>query len=371
MNAFNIKAHITHNLLNILGFRTRRKLVVIESDDWGSIRMASNDAYLYFLKKGYSVDQWPYDRNDALECNEDLEKLFEVLSSVKDINGNYAIITANCVVANPDFIKIKDNYFRKYFYEPFTETLKRYPSHDRVYSLYKEGIQNKIFKPQFHGREHLNVISWMKDLQENNQIVHEIFDKKMFSVNTINPNVNYLEALNYTDPNELEFQKRLIIDGCKIFKSLFGYSSKTFIAPCYIWSSSLNKTLLNCGVNYFQGLWYQFDPKRNKKNKCKRIFHYTGQSNEFAQKYLVRNVFFEPSQIDGVDWINDAISRMRIIFRWGKPAIIGTHRLNFIGFINPDNRDRNLHLFALLLKEIIKKWPDVEFISSDQLGDLM
>lgn len=33
----NLKQTITHNLLNIPGWHTNRKIVVIESDDWASI----------------------------------------------------------------------------------------------------------------------------------------------------------------------------------------------------------------------------------------------------------------------------------------------------------------------------------------------
>ena len=42
-----LKQTITHNLLNIPGWRTKRHIVVIESDDWGSIRMPSKDVYVY------------------------------------------------------------------------------------------------------------------------------------------------------------------------------------------------------------------------------------------------------------------------------------------------------------------------------------
>ena len=44
-----LKQIISHNLLNIPGWRTKRKLVVIESDDWGAIRMPSKEIYNQFL----------------------------------------------------------------------------------------------------------------------------------------------------------------------------------------------------------------------------------------------------------------------------------------------------------------------------------
>lgn len=36
-----LKQFITHNLLNIPGWHTNRRIVVIESDDWGSVSMPS------------------------------------------------------------------------------------------------------------------------------------------------------------------------------------------------------------------------------------------------------------------------------------------------------------------------------------------
>ena len=50
---------------------------------------------------------------------------------------------------------------------------------------------------------------------------------------------------------------------------------------------------------------------------------------------------------------------------------MSAHRINFIGILDEKNRKNNLKLFESLLKRIIKLWPDVEFMSSDQLGDLI
>ena len=54
-----------------------------------------------------------------------------------------------------------------------------------------------------------------------------------------------------------------------------------------------------------------------------------------------------------------------------RPAIISSHRLNFIGAIETINRDNHLIELKILLNNIVKQWPDVEFISSDQLGHII
>ena len=56
-------------------------------------------------------------------------------------------------------------------------------------------------------------------------------------------------------------------------------------------------------------------------------------------------------------------------FFWKKPAIISSHRVNYIGSINPKNRDKNLSLLQDLLGKNSQSWPEVEFMSTDELGD--
>ncbi len=43
-----VKTFLAKNYVNFRGWKTKRKIVVIESDDWGSIRMNNKDSILYF-----------------------------------------------------------------------------------------------------------------------------------------------------------------------------------------------------------------------------------------------------------------------------------------------------------------------------------
>ena len=90
------------------------------------------------LRKGVKLrPEMGYDKYDTLASNKDLESLMDVLSSVSDTNGNPAKITLNYVMANPDFHKIKESEYAEYHYELFTETLKRYPNHNKSFDLVK------------------------------------------------------------------------------------------------------------------------------------------------------------------------------------------------------------------------------------------
>jgi len=65
------------------------------------------------------------------------------------------------------------------------------------------------------------------------------------------------------------------------------------------------------------------------------------------------------------------MSEIQNAFFWHKPAIISTHRINYVGGINIKHRGRNLKLLDQLLQRILIKWPDVEFLSSDQLVSII
>lgn len=359
---------------NIPGWRTNRKIVVFESDDWGSIRMPSKEVYNRLLKAGIRVDKLSFNRFDSLASEEDLTALFEVLQSVKDKNGNPAVFTANTIVANPDFEKIRESNFSHYYYEPFTQTLKKYPKHSRSFQIWQEGISADLFKPQFHGREHVNVPRWMKALRNNTGNMILAFENQMFDLsdsgNTISEN-SFMDALAFNTQSEFEYIESALEEGAKLFEQLFGYKSESFIASCYIWDSKQEDVLKNQGIKYLQSGRYQNCPIPDNVNRYKRKLHFTGEKNANNQIYLVRNCFFEPSETGPNGIIEDCMMRIRASFRMKKPVIIGSHRLNYIGFIVPENRDQNLRLLNNLLVAIIKEFPDVEFMTSKQLGELI
>lgn len=359
------------NIINAPGWRTNRKIVVIESDDWGAIRMPSREVYNSFLKSGYAVDQRPYEKYDSLASSEDLSLLYEVLSKNRDKTGRGTVFTANAVSANPDFDKIKASSFEEYHYELFTDTLNKYSDCHNSFQLWKEGIEADIFYPQFHGREHINVASWMKALREGDEDMLFAFEHRVagiFPKNNSNAGNQSVVALKYADDSEFEKIKVILSDGLNLFEQIHGYKSLSFIAPCNVWHPGYAETLKENGVEIIQGSSTQIIPTLNGN---KKTYHYMGQKNRIGQRFLIRNCSFEPSLSAGVDTVDLCLADISLAFRWQKPAIISSHRINYIGSIFPDNRSQNLRQLSTLLGRIVRLWPDVEFMSSDQLGRLM
>lgn len=357
--------------LNVLGWHTRQRIVILESDDWGAIRTTNNKALEILKKLKVKVEDCHYTKYDALASADDLELLFSVLDKVRNSEGQAPVLTANTIVANPDFKRIEHSNYKEYFWEDFKISLQNYPEHGSSFLLWQEGMESGIFHPQFHGREHLNISRWMQALQDGDEVTRKSFDLGICSLSGhIVPQTRGTHLAAYDGgEKEIRYDRADIVrDGLKTFKEIFGYASQSMIAPNYVWDDEIEQAAYQEGVKYIQSSTAQRVSK-DFGAKQQIIRHYTGQKNKLGQHYLVRNCHFEPSSNPNKDWVDSCLSEIKVAFTMRKPAIISTHRVNYIGFIDPKNRDNNLPKLKTLLEQIVKKWPDVIFMSSDQLGN--
>jgi hypothetical protein len=153
-----------------------------------------------------------------------------------------------------------------------------------------------------------------------------------------------------------------------LFEELFGYKATFFVPPNGPYNNSLDEAAAAAGVKYMSSPKIQLEVLG--EGKTRRCFHYMGQKNKHGQYYITRNCVFEPN-IGGKDWVDSCMNEIRIAFAWGKPAVISSHRVNYIGALNPGNRVNGLAQLDSLLRKIKSKWPEVEFITSSRLGELI
>ncbi|WP_323027656.1 hypothetical protein [Gelidibacter japonicus] len=364
-----IKNKIANNLKNIIGKSVKQRYLIIESDDWGSIRMPSVEAYDRLKSKNLNVGKGEgarYNQTDTLASSEDFEMLFDVLKKHKDHLGNPMVFTAVSVVANPDFAKIEDSKFKEYHFEPFTETLKRY-NRESAIEFWKHGIEENLFHPEFHGREHLNTQVWLRMLQKNDEHTLAAFKEGCWGINADKTpfGINYQAAFDLESKNDLPLQEESIVSGLQLFETIHGYKAEFFVPPNGPFNNNLEKATKVGGIKYIGASKVQLEPQG--EGRVKKRYHYLGQKNKHGQTYLTRNAFFEPNA-PGKDWVSSCLNDIHYAFKWNKPAVISSHRTNYIGALNIDNRKLGLEKLDNLLTEVLKRWPDVEFITSSELG---
>ena len=359
-------------MTNLRGWKTPRKLLVIESDDWGAIRMPNRKAWERLLAFGIRVDRSRYDSLDCLENREDFEALMSVIDSHRDADGRPASFTFNTVMGNPDFDAIARDGFERFHHQHFFDSYQHY--HGEVLEpIWRDAIEQRLISPQFHGREHLNVPLWMRDLRSGRSETCLAFSQRFYGLTTATSSArqaNYLAAFWAESQSELDSTFSRLKDGLRIFRETFGYDSRTFIACNYILPEQAEPLLRDQGVGLLQGQRGQFVPSaEGSGGRIRRAF--TGKRSDYGLLSSVRNVMFEPFENETKDWVGSALREISRSFTLHRPAITSSHRVNYVSGMSRKHRDRSLEMLDSLLGRVRRRWPSVEFLTSDQLLEEM
>ncbi|MCZ4319919.1 hypothetical protein O4H26_13070 [Aequorivita viscosa] len=369
-----MKQLLLNNLKNIYGWKTKRKIVVISVDDYGNVRLDSKKARDKMDKSGLKIHS-RFDVYDTLETREDLEGLYEVLTSVTDKNEKHAILTPFALPCNINFEAMASTDYQNYIYELLPETYKKLSSkdplaYDGTWNLWNEGIKKGLMKPQFHGREHFNLKIFNEKLKNRDRdLLIALKNRSNIGLPyTTFKNLKYTAAFGFSEISELASLKEIAIDGVARFREIFSYGPSHFMAPTASVHDIVISALKPYGIiGYDSGIIHK---EHQGDEKYLRSFNFTGKKNQSNQLVVVRNVIFEPSS-ESSDHINKAINQISAAFYWNKPAIISSHRVNYCGHLDEKNRKIGLGQLRILLKEIVNRWPDVEFMGVDELDALI
>lgn len=367
-----MKEIVKNIFLNNRGFKSEKKILVIESDDWGSVRMPSKQAFNNLLQAGIKVDQCGYNTFDSLESVQDFDAIFNQLKKIKDKNGNSPIITANTIVANPDYEKIRESNFENYYLETLDQSYQRHQGSNRTLDVIKQGMKEKLYFPQLHGREHIFLNNWMGALKNGDSATRLAFDNQVYGLSTTITSTkrkSFLTALDVNCLEELEVHESLLIEAQQIFKEKFGFLSTSFIAANYTWHPTHEVFLSKMGVHTIQGARAQKVPGSHKGYQT--IKHYMGSRNGLGQMYLIRNAGFEPATRPNVNWHQKILNEVKVAFLVGAPVILSSHRVNFMGGLDEKNRELNLKLFVEILSDLVKRYPDIEFMNTEELSNFI
>ena len=353
-------------LKNWAGVSVKKKLVSFYVDDWGSVRTRSKKAVAYLKSKGIDMDNNRFSRYDSLASEEDLCALFDTLRQVKDKNGNSACFTAVMNPCNPNFEGIRENRFSTFISEPYTETLAKY-GYYQVPELWIEGFNEYIFYPMFHGTEHVSRSQLMKALRTGNKPDLWAFECDSVGVPGSNGGVMQPYFIEKGDENPALAEN--IRYGLNEFEKIFDFRARQFRAGGDVISPALYPVLKDCGIEYLDETMYI--NRYLGDGHYQRCFNRTGKINGSGLKLLVRNCVFEPTFAPVSDAIPKCLQMIDAAFTMRKPAIISSHRVNYVGTIDENNRKTGLTQLALLLKEIVRRYPEIEFVNADELGDII
>jgi len=370
-----MKNALAENLKNILGWNTKKKLILFSVDDYGNVRIDSKRA-LENINRKNPVKEQRFDRYDTLETREDLEMLYEVLSSVRDKNGNYPVFTPYTLSCNIDFERMREEGYQRYRYELLPLTFQKLSalqpgSYQGAWDLWKEGMDKGLMRPEFHGREHFNLKVFEEKLaKKDTALILSLENRSLANIGSSGySSIGWTAAFSFWD-SVVDTQRfpDIMKEGLVAFEKVYGYKAKAFTPPAQQFPKNLEDQLKNWGLEALDRPFYQ--GKHLGFGKYKRQLAYMSYKKDKDRVELVRNVVFEPTA-SNIDHVAKALQQIEAAFRWNKPAIISSHRVNFCGHIDPKNREKGLGDLKALLKAIVQKWPDVEFVSVRDLVDII
>lgn len=352
------KADIYNFYLNLSIKYSKERIVIFQSDDWGSQRMPSKSIYDKLSTQNWlNIEACPYTRNDSLENEFDLDRLFNVLLSFKDSLGNNPSFTMNMNMFNPDISKIRDSNFELYYDLNLLESYKKY-NRDKVFSKLIAAKDENLIDLQYHGKQHLHPGEYL-NLLKSNKVIRKASQYDFCSLsfeNSLSITSPYLATYH---PNfESSDMKREFLEGLNYMSMLFKVKPTSFIAPVYAMTDEFEDFSVMNGCFIIQGLIR----KKLSLNNSNQI----RTNNKHDRFYHIRNVSFEPSTDLYYNWIDRVLKAIKVSFLLNRPVVISTHRLNYISSISSKNADFNLRLLETLLKKIIFYWPDVKFLKTSE-----
>jgi hypothetical protein len=364
---------VKNHLKNIRGWSTRRKLLLFAVDDYGNIRLHSKKAREVLQTSGVGL-QGRFDHLDALDTRTDYEYLFDVLDSFHDQQGRPAIFTTYALPCNTDYDRTIVE--QSFVYETLDRTYERltdlFPeSYAGSFVLLQEGIRKNLIRPQFHGREHINVSVFNALLRDGSASLKANLRERSMAGLPLHPQypgVEYNQAFAFWKTDETDQHRAILLDGLAQFARLYGYPSLTFTPPAQQLHPDLYQFICGQGVTAVDKV--RLVSRHLGEGRYVRESNQLGQPINETCVAIVRNCMFEPNDSE-IDWINFTLRQVRAAFFWGKPAIISSHRVNFCGHIDPTNRKKGLEALRSLLRRIVGEFPDVEFVAVDELVRIM
>ncbi len=298
--------------------RFTEPIVIFESDDWGLWRSPEDKSVLESFGE---PKIWGYDQ---LESVAELEAFYKLFEKFIDTEGNHPFAEANFVISNPDFKATQANGYHEIVLKPISKDPERL-------AKWKEGVNRKVFLPQYHGRLHFNYKRMLHAL------INDPVSRNIFEAGIHGGMNNYLEGKWGLHSEYLDWETGTIPDnlrqwthtGLNQFEQVFGYRAKSTVAPQYIFTPGMAGVFREANLTCIQGtnmqLYKTEDGTEYKRNLPNGSSHYETLIG------ISRNVKFEPSRGVAAWNTDEALAAASRLIAGNIPVIIDSHRINYVG----------------------------------------
>lgn len=308
----------------------RYPVLIIESDDWGAGPLAQTAA---------------------------LQGLAELLDHFRDHWGHPPVMTLGVILAIVD--TAGDH---KQCYQHITLNDKSLAA---IRSAMLSGVDTGVFSLQLHGMEHYRPASLLKAAQTDPAVAQWISGD---SLPTTEPLPSPLQS-RWTDSSELPSTdlkadeiEAMVAEETHAYTQIFGQPARVVVPPTFQWTEAVEHAWAQAGIETLISPGRRL-VRRDADGKLVEdgSRQYNGSRGISGIGYLIRDAWFEPSlghrAAKGLQALNDHSAL-------GRPALLETHRYNFLG----TTREDSLQQLNTLLHEALEHHPKLRFVSSEDLA---
>ncbi|MDI6808028.1 MAG: hypothetical protein QME66_03480 [Candidatus Eisenbacteria bacterium] len=345
----------------------KHRAIIFESDDWGMAAWTPDSAaYKRLLPLGvYAGPEGKDYALSTLENARDLDRLFSLLESFKGADGRHPMFQANYVLATPDYPLIERNGFREFFYTSFWDFPERW-KRPGLREKTLEGIDRAVWWPEYHGFSHISIPHWLSLLREGNENALAAFTEQSFVSGEHSVPPEYSPLV----PDST--RARYIKEGLLRFEEVFRMMAHSTVAPDLVWDSFAENYLCRNGIRVIQSKWEEPIPAYTLPLRIKKLLKRNIQKWVFRDRfYPKRNVNFEPAgsfEAGSIQGVNQAENLIRNCWDKGEPAVVGTHRYNYVS-LDFMFREAGFRQLRVLLARLTKS-NDVIFLTDTELHQL-
>jgi hypothetical protein len=301
------------------------RAVALESDDWGFCGFVPDAE----TAANIDLDELESGRfptvylGSTLETAADVRSMAGVLNSVRDAHGLPAVFQPNYILSSLQYDPDTGDW--RTYYLPDLPPLFRRPG---LWQAVDKAIALGVWQPEYHGILHYDPAMRISVVNKRPAAARAA----AAGVVLFNGSNKAFELGSWRDRDDL---RRELIHGSLLFKRLFGRRPDSVIAPDYRWRRRDELMWIDYGFLSIQAKREQRSAHGTAPGLRGRIGKYLDRSwrrlTEHRIVYLERNCRLETAQIaDPAAAVQLCLQDVRDSWLRGEPAIIETHRVNYV-----------------------------------------
>ncbi|MCP4571977.1 MAG: hypothetical protein GY838_06445 [bacterium] len=338
---------------------TRVRAVAMESDDWGFAGFVPDaDAWTGLDREALAPGRFPpVYWTTTLEDSGDMAAMADLLAEAKGRDGLPAVLQANYVMASQGW---DEGVWRTYAWPDVPSAYAR----PGLWQAVQDARIRGVWRAEFHATWHYD-----PDLRRTAALEPGVATEATGRGITLFPGSEQARELGpWRERAALEYE---LESSLARFEEVFGRPADSIIAPDYTWNSTVEDMWQKHTMAVIQGKREQRNPDL-PRGMAGRVLKLLGRKMDALvhpdRIYLERNCRFEPVQeVDPAAAVQRCAAEVASAWTRGEPAVIETHRVNFV-HTDPEVEAAGRSALASLLAIIGPGGP--VYLTDDELAQI-